>query len=259
MASSPDVVFGVIDDARARQVRHRRRRVTPGAAAIAAVVAGLVWAGGGRSGSALTVRVPSATAPIATVACVSDFPRHASARQRTPSQSLLSILAILRRPARRDDATVPSSFKRGDPYLRYIRLARVVLGSSYYVIPTLGQQCKPLKPLPMVLLYVSGNGNSRLGLATVKGINLGGLLSASKQGNHTVVSGLVPDDVATVALRYPAVHGSDSRALPAVTITARPVDNIVAVTVPRSGRSARTLTMIWRAANGRLIKTFARL
>jgi len=55
----------------------------------------------------------------------------------------------------------------------------------------------------------------------------------------------------TVTLRYAA-----TRALPPITIRARPVDNIVAVTVPRSAPLARRPTMTWRADNGAVIKTF---
>ena len=74
---------------------------------------------------------------------------------------------------------------------------------------------------------------------------------------------IVPDGVASVTLRYPAgrASGYSAKISPPVTITTAPVDNMVVVSVPRSagGGPIWVPTMIWRAANGHIIKTFDRL
>ena len=74
---------------------------------------------------------------------------------------------------------------------------------------------------------------------------------------------IVPDGVATVALRYPAgrASGYSPKISPPFTVITAPVNNEVVVRVPRSGGSGSILvpTMIWRAANGHIIRTFKTL
>jgi hypothetical protein len=74
---------------------------------------------------------------------------------------------------------------------------------------------------------------------------------------------IVPDGVAKVTLRYPAgrASGYSPKTSPPFTITTIPVNNEVVVSVPRSGGGGPIWvpTMIWRAANGHIIKTFHKL
>ena len=74
---------------------------------------------------------------------------------------------------------------------------------------------------------------------------------------------LVPDRVAEVTLHYPAgrASGYSPKISPPVTIVTAPVENQVVVSVPRSagGGTIRKVKMIWRAADGHVIRTFNRL
>ena len=80
-------------------------------------------------------------------------------------------------------------------------------------------------------------------------------------GKSTIV-GLVPDGVATVTLRYPAgkIGGFDRNHAPAFALTTNVLGNVLVAMIPRGGnRLMAPMTMIWRAANGTVIKTFDRL
>ena len=69
----------------------------------------------------------------------------------------------------------------------------------------------------------------------------------SLDGDGSAVYGIVPSGVATVTLRW-----SGKRA----PVTAAVVNNMFVLTAPRSGRTpVPPPKMVWRAANGRVIKT----
>jgi hypothetical protein len=72
------------------------------------------------------------------------------------------------------------------------------------------------------------------------------------------VTMVVPDGVAKVTLRYPAgpASGYSPTISPAFTVTTTPVNNLLVLTLPRSSPLQRG-TVVWRAANGHIIKTFA--
>ena len=80
-----------------------------------------------------------------------------------------------------------------------------------------------------------------------------------QSGTGTVLSGVVPDGVASVTLHFPARFGGGNPA-PPLTVTARPVENVFVVRIPRSfvpqafGRTTAD-SITWRAANGTVIKT----
>jgi hypothetical protein len=80
-----------------------------------------------------------------------------------------------------------------------------------------------------------------------------------RAGTSSTVTIIVPDGVAKVTLRYPAgrASGYSPKISPPFTITTAPVNNEVVVSVPRSGGGGaiHQAKMIWRAANGRVIKT----
>lgn len=65
------------------------------------------------------------------------------------------------------------------------------------------------------------------------------------------VSELLPDGVATVTLRFPAARGRS-----AYSVTGRVFGNLMAVRAPHMfGGSADQPTAVWRAADGRILKT----
>ena len=108
-----------------------------------------------------------------------------------------------------------------------------------------------------------GSGPSSGG-ATAAGIEAGALAyggSLTGSGPDTAsVEGVVPDGVASVTLHYDAGPASayGHKHAPAANITATPVNNVIVVTVPRNVGNASPQTMIWRSANGTIIKTITR-
>jgi hypothetical protein len=268
--ATPDA--GVIEEARARQRRHRG--VAGASLLVACAVAGLLLgaAGGGgathpEGASARAGRPPAKTVRLSPASCVSK-----PALQGAPSKSLLSILGVLRRPATPADAgsgIAAHGFISG-VFVHYIRRARVVDGSPYYLYPAIVGGCgtgeKPHqgimelgKDLDLGDGTIGGGGG---GGATAAGIERGeggggsGAPGSSTSATLTIV---VPDGVATVTLHYPAgrASGYSPRISPPATITTTPVGNLVVVTVPRSNPLQQG-TMIWRAADGHVIGRFKR-
>jgi hypothetical protein len=83
-----------------------------------------------------------------------------------------------------------------------------------------------------------------------------------QSGSSTILSGVVPDGVASVTLHFPARFGGANPA-PSLSVTARPIENVFVVRLPRSfipqAFGGATLDSIeWRAANGTVIKTIHR-
>jgi len=265
-AEAPDA--GVIEEARARQ---RRQRGIAGAGAIAAVlIAALLLGfagGGGRShpGSASlrAGRLPSRSARPSSAAC-----GQGGALQGAPSKSLLSILGVLRRPATAADAgsgVVARGFISA-VFVHYIRLARVVDGSPYYIYPGIVGGCGTGETPHQGIIELARNVNLGHGLiggtggggATAAQIEQGQDASSGPPGSSTssTITLVVPNGVAKVTLRYPAgrASGYSPKISPAFSTTTRPVNNLVVLTVPRSNPLQQG-TMIWRSADGRVIKT----
>jgi hypothetical protein len=269
-----DLDAGVIEEARARQRRHRGI-VAAVVVAAAIAVAALGSVGGSGSshpagGSTRPPRPPLKAAPTALAACS----LHGTPFiEGTPSQALLSILGVLRRPATPAD-TLPARLRQSiiltaqatgrEVYAKYIRRARVVSGVSYYVWPLLVTACSQLGKFAagqetMVIAHDGGGGGAGDAATIEQGTTLAGGTATFGQ---STINGLVPDGVATVTLRYPAgkIGGFDRNHAPAFTTTVRIVGNLLVATVPRGGnRLIAPMTMIWRAADGQVVKTFTRL
>lgn len=234
--------------------------------------------------------------------------RPGSVSEGSPSQSLLSILAVLRRPARPTDrlpVRITYHPYQRDPtgslpplkgiYVRYIRRARWRFGAGYYLIPA--ADANPLRPLPqrcyaqqqaalrrelphipsslragtlaleprylnqlklnaaqregvcLAALNDTGNGDSCGGGFTLSAIEEGHTLASGGPTGVGVVYGVVPDGVATVTLLY---HGRRSQTVPAINnvfILRNPGQRL-----PQNGFPDK---MIWRSAQGTIIKTIA--
>jgi hypothetical protein len=265
---TPDA--GVIEEARARQRRHRGVAAAGviAAGATAALLFGFAGGGGGShtgSASLPAGRLPSKSARSSSAACVDG-----GALEGAPSRSLLSILGVLRRPATAADARsgiTAQGFVSG-VFVHYIRLARVVDGSPYYVYPGIVGGCGTGETPHQGIMELAKNVD--LGHGVIGGTGGGGATAAAiEQGKDASSSGVpgsstsstvtlvVPDGVATVTLRYPAgrASGYSPKISPAFTVTTAPVGNLVVVTLPRSNPLQHG-TMIWRSADGRVINTF---
>ena len=266
---------GVIEEARARQ--HRHRGVAGAAVVAAGAIAAILFAftgggGGSRPGSALghPGRAPSKTAGRPSLSSC-----QGKALQGPPNKSLLSILGVLRRPATAADAGsgITAQGFTSAVFVHYIRLARVIAGSSFYIYPAIVGGCgtgeRPHQGIMESTKHVD------IGHGLIGGVGGGGSTAAAIEQGQTAETGppgsstsatitmIVPDDVARVTLRYPAgrASGYSPKISPPFTVTTAAVNNLVVVGVPRSagGGPIRKPTMIWRAANGHIIKTFNRL
>jgi hypothetical protein len=180
-----------------------------------------------------------------------------------PSTRLLSTLGVLRRPQTAEDALPAPLNSEGPPrfgegiYVKYVRLARVVAGVKYYIVPV----AKGRSPLCHVreevfLETVEALGQASGGGVTVKEIGHGKLTGARWIGGGGVEYGVVPDGVAKVTLRFPSASGE--RGLRA-SVTVVPKDNIYVATVPPAASGALPVspkTVIWRSRKGSVLKTF---
>lgn len=224
----------------------------------------LVSAGAlGASVAMLAAVAGSSAAARSAASCSQEKPFIAG----TPSESLLSILGVLRRPATPADA-LPASIKEvlsGPPFrtlgreifANYIRRARVFAAIPYYVMPVLYTGCGALKRGEGTLLWGGGGG-----AGTAATIEQGSAYGTLGSFGHTTIQTLVPDGVATVTLHYPAgkIGGFDRTYAPALTTTANVLGNLLILSVPRVGkRLVAPMTMTWRASNGAIVKTFNRL
>jgi hypothetical protein len=80
-----------------------------------------------------------------------------------------------------------------------------------------------------------------------------------RSGTGTVLSGVVPDGVASVTLHFPARVGGANPA-PPLSVTARPVENVFVVrlrrsVIPQPFGGTTPDSIAWRAVNGTVIRT----
>ena len=188
-----------------------------------------------------------------------------------PRKSLLSILGVLRRRATAADAgsgITAQGFTSG-VFVHYIRRARFVAGSPYYVYAAVVGGCGTGEKAHEGIMELARNVD--LGGGAIGGTGGGGATAAAIESGQTAGSGppgsstsatitmIVPDGVAKVTLRFPAgrASGYSPKISPPFSVTTTPVNNLVVVTVPRSNPLQRG-TMIWRLADGHILKTFSK-
>jgi hypothetical protein len=234
-------MFGLFDASR------RRRGAASVVAAVGIAATGLIAPAGSAS-----------TRPGSFAACVGN---PATTTEASPSPRLLSMLGILRRPQTAGDALPPVSHGGLLPggaegvYIHYVRLARVVSGSSYYLVPV-AKACG--SGAEEVFLNVRSPPDfSGYGGATASLIEHGRFHGSQGLGVNSVVYGVVPDGVAKVTLTY-APSGPNSISpsrQPGVTVTTRPVNNVFVVRVHQDpGSASLPKTIVWRSAKGKVIK-----
>jgi hypothetical protein len=218
-------------------------------------------------------------------------------RNGSPSATLLSVVGVLRRPATKADR-LPRALQANDGdaqgiYVKYIRLARVRDGVSYYIVPAasvfprltqLSAGCSAAMvaalhaELPRIparlrsptlrlqaqiiaearksaqqaagdgicLMFDGASASGGTCGATAREIKQGGLISS-----FGVLTGVVPDGVATVTIQEPVSNG---RATAAVTTNV--AGNVFAVSISGSHRgNPRSWAMIWRSPEGTIVKT----
>ena len=111
-----------------------------------------------------------------------------------------------------------------------------------------------------VEVLAGGNGGAGGGpgdayAGTTTELERSGLTGAAVPlGATTIVSGIVPDGVATVTLHYPpAAHAG--KVAPAFTVTEHPIKNVFVASLPRPFGVSSPDRVTWRTRNGRVIKT----
>jgi hypothetical protein len=184
-----------------------------------------------------------------------------STSEGTPSASLLSILHVLRRPQTSSDALPPpinpgGGLRLGEGvYVKYVRRARQVAGTDYFVVPVargLAPGCGLREEVVFVTAGPEDQGSG--GGATATEIEHGAVTGTEWKGHHGIQYGLVPDAVAKVTLRYPPHRGLRT------TVTVAPVENVYVAKAPPaatySGLPVVPKTIVWRSATGKVLGTF---
>ena len=238
---------GVIEDARARQRRHRgiAATVTVAAAGIAALVLGFADGGGSRAapGSVHHGRPAPKSSQATLTACVS--PGRSRSGRRPPVLTPLSILSVLGTPP-----TMLPALDGPQARLSRYHLARTVSGVDLYVYTAGSPQCSTSR-IFLIDAVPGSRGYGGGGGLTAATIGQGGLLGGF--GGPTgpeFIDGLVPNGIATVTLYYPARS----------PIRMRVINNVFAAAFPRATFPPRTFGQpareVWRSANGTVIRTF---
>jgi hypothetical protein len=180
----------------------------------------------------------------------------------TPTARLFASLGALRHPQTATDALPPPQNAGeglrfgGSVYANFVRRARVVAGTAYYLVPVAtlqGPTCAPRDAV--VLVTVEALGQGRGAPQTVRGIERGNLGGTRWIGTSGVQYGVVPDKVAEITLRYAAhKHGLRS------TVTVAPVNNVYVAVVPPAARGSLLPVLpkviLWRSRKGAVLKTF---
>lgn len=179
-------------------------------------------------------------------------------------------------------------------YVNYIRLARVEGGVAYYVVPAAEAELPPipahcyaeevtalhneLPHIPKALRastlqqlaqmqrntgrqtihegigfvnWRGGSGGETWG-ATATQIEQGGILGT----DGPIISGVVPDGVATVTFYYSAgSNGPGRKRSPALTVTTKVANNVFAVQVARANGGNTGQRIVWRSGKGAIIRT----
>lgn len=95
---------------------------------------------------------------------------------------------------------------------------------------------------------VAPQGGSSSCLASFLQITEAGTLDTFGFGTARIASGVVPDGVASVTLRFSTSRGRSQ------SITTRPTDNVFAVTMPEPASEASAQTIAWRNKVGHIMK-----
>jgi hypothetical protein len=161
----------------------------------------------------------------------------------------------------------------GGVFVHYIRRARVIAGTTYYIYPVSTSPCRGEPAHEGIAdlathvndghgIYRSSGGGGQSAATIEDGRDFGGGPPGSS--TSSTIDMVVPDGVATVTLHFVAGPASGFHKLvisPPYTVTTRVLNNLVVVTVPRSSGTVMQAgdTMTWHSANGHIIKTFNRL
>jgi hypothetical protein len=201
----------------------------------------------------------------------------------SPGRALESVVAVLGEPTTDADrafareflaalAANPGRFGGQITFINDFRLARVVDGRSYYVVPVIRVSCDGSEGPESIAVMDGGSGYC---CDTAPAIAQGEAVQSFRPGTGPVNAAttfvtLVPNGVASATIDLPARVTSHYPRLPdgkleqqhnkAYTTTTRIVGNLLVVTLPGApGRFDHPLTLQWRSASGHVLRTFSRL
>ena len=199
-----------------------------------------------------------------TVGAVPDAHRECVKRPTTtnegaPSAAILQTLGVLRTPATPADVLAPEStgsFGMGEgAYANYVRLARTVAGTAYYLIP-IAKGCASLGE--EVVEETRGLGFSGRGGETLAEIKQGHGVSTWVRNTSSTVWGVVPDKVEKVVLTY-AVRTTGPKRRRSVKVSAAVVNNVFVANLAflstrNPGLGVGPTAIVWRSAKGTVIR-----
>jgi hypothetical protein len=141
------------------------------------------------------------------------------------------------------------------------RMPAAIRGAALRIVSsTLAYQRRADRPHESVCLTavtlagpLAGSGGGGCGVAPAEIRTGGGLFGTTSGGTDgaTILSGLVPDGVATVELDFRTRTGGR------VSTTTRPVGNVVVARIPRGGTARAESRMGWRGANGAVLRAIS--
>ena len=201
-------------------------------AGVLAAVAALALAACGSAGTPGLVSANCVGHPVPT-----------GADDGSPAPALLRALGVLRgRGAAVPAALLTDLERRAQVFVRYARRARVADGRTYYLVPEITEDPVTCRRQQGVVLIVASPMQDTFETLTLAAIENGRPQMTLGSGNgQTTVELVVPDSVGSVSMRCPAgkAGGFSRRTVAAATVTAHPVGNVVALSVPRSGVQLR--------------------
>jgi hypothetical protein len=280
----------------ARSGRRRAGALVVAAAAVAVVV-GVVIVFATSVGSSRHASPIPAVGGSASTLCGVSGARRLSERPPTP---LMSILGVLRRPQNAQDrpalllqsrprpggrapsgiggvieenglpANVPVARSQSFVYMKYVRRARTLDGTSYYLIPIVsgvdlthaGRCVHPY--IGLQLGTTRGHHNGSESCCSNRGQILaarGGGSISSDSGAATVGGFVVPDGVATVTLKFGSPSnagdqgGRSSQGSTTASATGNVVGNVAVMTFPGPPYSDTPKATVWKSPDGKVIKT----
>jgi hypothetical protein len=100
------------------------------------------------------------------------------------------------------------------------------------------------------------DGGGGGGGASAAAIRRQGMFMSAGTNHGAILSGIVPDGVASVTFDYPAQHhsGQHDDSKPAASVTATVLNNVIVTSIPRSAENAFGSKMTWRSANGAILR-----
>ncbi len=186
--------------------------------------------------------------------------RPTTTSEGAPSAAMLRTLGVLRTPATSADvlrAESPPLFGIGEGvYVKYVRFARTVGGTSYYLIP-IAKGCGSLGE--EVVEESRGPGEfGGSGGETLAEIKQGQAVSTWVRNTSSTVWGVVPDRVAKVVLTY-SRGASGQKRRRSVKVSAAVVNNVFVanlafLTTHTPGFGVTPTTIVWRSAKGSVIR-----